>query len=45
MKIKRPNKEELWILASLILAGIIVGMLLSRIVTPFFNYIIWGIES
>ena len=44
MKIKRPNKEELWILASLILAGILIAMLLSRIITPFFNYVIWGIE-
>ena len=44
MKIKRPNKEELWILASFILAGTIMAMLLSKLITPFLNYIIWGIE-
>ena len=41
---KRPSKEELWIIASFILAGILIAMLLSKLITPFFNYVIWGIE-
>ena len=43
MKIKRPSKETLWILASFILTGILIEIILSEFITPFLNYVIWGI--
>ena len=43
MKTKRPNLEQLWIILGILLSMIIATIILSRVITPFLNYVIWGI--
>lgn len=38
------TNDRLWVLISFVLVGIIVGVMFSKLITPFLNYIVWGIE-
>lgn len=39
------TNDRLWILISFMLVGTIVGVMFSKLITPFLNYIIWGIDT
>lgn len=41
---KKIDIEQFWIITGIILAVIIATIIISEWITPFLNYLIWGIE-
>lgn len=37
--------ENFWIYLSFVLAGCIIAVMFSNVITPFLNYLVWGIDT